>query len=477
MRKSSIAAKKAGHCGADQSRLLASWLDRLGRIRPGEGADGLPPGGAVGRVDRQRPPLADLVEHRDVGGDHRRADGERLDQRQPVSFGERGQKHRLRPEEEAPDARRRQARGLDDVSLQAWAALEEIDDMLVLPAALADQHEFRRGRAQSRDNIAPDVQKKQVVLARLDRAAGDEIGMPGEPAVAVRPLEKDRIGGRRRDEDRHVASPEARKLAADRLAHDLRGDDDRTPPPRDGLEPAHVPGALGRQEIFRRLDRQDVMQEKDAVDVGPISRPLEIGLEIDRELADVEINAALGEKIAGAAAHGQPMAPDPGEGFGELPGSPLRNALGGPRRSVDRRDDLEEMRVGLRRRVLAPVLADVVERLARRPRLDDPRAERRRHHAGPVAGVGIDEMIGERKIDAIDPVRRAIENARDEARDVVDDGSAPHRAHAEAGWRAGAPLRSTPFSCKAVIKGLISPQFALSKWRLARSSATSSSGG
>ena len=156
------------------------------------------------------------------------------------------------------------------------------------------------------------------------------------------------------------------------------------------------------------------------------------------------------------------MAPNPGESVGVLPPSSLRNARCGRGRTVDCCGDGEEVLVRFGRFVLAPVLADVVDRFSSCARLQDPGPESGDQQARSVGSFGIDEMVRQGEIDAIDPVRRAVEDSRHKTGDVVYERAAPHFAQADADCRA-APVKSTPFSCKAVIKGAISPQSAFSR--------------
>ena len=136
----------------------------------------------------------------------------RLHDRKAVAFREGGHEERARSEKQPLQARRPETGRPNDVTLQRRASVEQIDDMLVLPSALADQEELGRRIAELGDEVAPDMQDEQMVLARLDRPAHDEIGVAPDRGCGTVVGRKDGVHGKRSDEDRHVRAPHRRQL-------------------------------------------------------------------------------------------------------------------------------------------------------------------------------------------------------------------------------------------------------------------------
>ena len=64
--------------------------------------------------------------------------------------------------------------------------IEKIEDIFVFPAPGSHEEQFWRAAAVTRDEFAPDVQDRQVILSRLDRSALDEEGPGGQFLVGRR---------------------------------------------------------------------------------------------------------------------------------------------------------------------------------------------------------------------------------------------------------------------------------------------------
>ena len=251
-------------------------------------------------------------------------------------------------------------------------------------------------------------------------------------------------------------------MTPDRLANDLRRDDERARPARDRLHSAQVPGLFGRFEVLGRLDRQEIVQEEHAIDVGTIPRPAEEAVELERKLADVEIDPAPGQKIARRAPDRKAVPPDPGERVAVLPGPALRNPAPSSRppsiafttaRKCGSASGGSSSFQCLR-------MLSSASRAARGARTRGPNAvisipDRR-------STSGFDEMVGEREIDPVDPVGRPVQHPQHETGDVERDRPAQLGPHAGADdSRVGAPSRSTPLSWSADTSGWISSQSAL----------------
>ena len=63
----------------------------------------------------------------------------------------------------------------EDDAAQAGAAFQHIDGVFGFPSALSDQNKIRSRFAKLVDQLAPEIEQQQVVLARLDCADADEI--------------------------------------------------------------------------------------------------------------------------------------------------------------------------------------------------------------------------------------------------------------------------------------------------------------
>src|SRR5271166_5029689 len=111
---------------------------------------------------------------------------------------------------------------------ESRASFEKVDNVLVLPAPNADHDELRSRAAESGDQIAPDMQKKQVVLTGLDCAANHKVWMAGDRSLNRCISGKNRIGRQRRDKDRDVPAAQFAETALNPIAHDAGRVDCRT---------------------------------------------------------------------------------------------------------------------------------------------------------------------------------------------------------------------------------------------------------
>jgi hypothetical protein len=99
------------------------------------------------------------VEYRNIRRDRRSAQTERLDQGQPKTLGEGGREQAARVGDQAPKSGVGKSVRLPDAVRDAGAAFEHIDDLLVLPSALADDDESGR-RTHALRHFAPSVQQQ-----------------------------------------------------------------------------------------------------------------------------------------------------------------------------------------------------------------------------------------------------------------------------------------------------------------------------
>ncbi len=127
------------------------------------------------------------------------------------------------------------------------------------------------------------------------------------------------------------------------------------------------------------------------------------------------------------------MSPNPGDSLGVLTPSPFCDAPCDRRASVNCGHNIKEMLVRVCILVLAPVLANVVDCLAGRERLQNARPERGDYQSRAIYASAVDEVVCHGEIDPVDSVGRAIEDARDKTRNVVSD---PAPLHVIASWRS-----------------------------------------
>ena len=143
----------------------------------------------------------------------------------PYPSANDGHQQRARAGEQPAQHRRRHPGRLEDITAQRGRPLQQVHDILVFPAAPADQDEFWRAGAVPRDQFAPDVQHREMILPRLDRSALNEIRPRPQRLVRLDGFAKYGRDRRRRDQDRQIAATEAFQSTLERGRDDTRGDD------------------------------------------------------------------------------------------------------------------------------------------------------------------------------------------------------------------------------------------------------------
>jgi len=145
-----------------------------GAVSTGIGNDCRFPGVAVLRIEVCRNTAGQLTKRRQIAGDDRNPHSKRFGKWEPVAFGFAWEEQGSRTSEMARELFIGTSAELDDVPAQLFAAVEQPEDLVSLPPALANDDETWRGRTKSVDQPRPDFQQEQVVLPRLDGADDDE---------------------------------------------------------------------------------------------------------------------------------------------------------------------------------------------------------------------------------------------------------------------------------------------------------------
>ena len=163
------------------------------------------------------------------------------------------------------------------------------------------------------------------------------------------------------------------------------------------------------------------MDEKNPIDVRLAIEPVKKPIDPQRKLGNVEIDAAPIEEFGGRVADREPVSPDPGQRLRVLTAASNRNLRRGPERLIDRRRDGKKL-LSNSGSVSSPQCLRMLSIASRRgdPR-EDTETERRHDKSGSTRFAVAEKIVRERKIDPIDAVRRAGENASEQSRDVVDD--------------------------------------------------------
>src|ERR1700726_1090320 len=117
-------------------------------------------------------------------------------------------------------------------------ALEQIDGIFIFPSPAANQDKFWRRSAVAAHEFPPHMQKHEMVLARLDRAASHEIRFVRHCWVPRVAPPKNRRDGSRRNKNRHTGAAKGRQMALECGFHDLRRHDRSSAETRKISQPA-----------------------------------------------------------------------------------------------------------------------------------------------------------------------------------------------------------------------------------------------
>src|SRR5271167_670889 len=94
--------------------------------------------------------------------------------------------------DEPTESRAGQAVRDDDLTLQWSTPLQGAEHRSGIPAARPDHDELWGALAPLPDQLAPDVQKQAMVLARLDRSTHDKIIVSAEVLIGLILFKEDR---------------------------------------------------------------------------------------------------------------------------------------------------------------------------------------------------------------------------------------------------------------------------------------------
>ena len=174
--------------------------------------------------------------------------------------------------------------------LERQSAIEDVGDLLVLPAACADDHQTWRFRVL-RDETTPDMQEEQMVFARLDCAKGYEIGMALGTNCRGLPFERRR---KRLDLNRAGALAQFAKLPLESRLNCLARDEKHISVSDRRREAAAEDDEVRGGEIFREVNRQQIVEHENGRDVVAPVEPIEKERMFEEMLRDVEIDPAVG---------------------------------------------------------------------------------------------------------------------------------------------------------------------------------------
>src|SRR5664279_2326009 len=109
-----------------------------------------------------------------------------------------------------------------------WRPVKKIKDRLIVPTAAADDHQFRRLGAFSAHQFLPDLEQQQMIFARLDGTANDEIWSRAQFSIRWRRLRKNGRSRHRRYEDPLVVARSRFQKRSDIAFYGLSIDNDGT---------------------------------------------------------------------------------------------------------------------------------------------------------------------------------------------------------------------------------------------------------
>ena len=173
------------------------------------------------------------------------------------------------------------------------------------------------------------------------------------------------------------------------------------------------------------------MNEEDGFGIGALLQPGEIARDPERELTDVEIARPLRQGGGRRAAEGKAVLADPSQNSGRAMGtSPLNPVHRGGWRGLtpDPSGNPAIAVILFRLVVFAPMNGNPLHDVARRRGRDRARPERGQHDCKSVLPRGVEKMAGEGEVNPIDPVRRKVQHARGEPRNVERNGDNHHLA-------------------------------------------------
>ncbi|MNI71019.1 hypothetical protein D3C73_1268680 [compost metagenome] len=149
----------------------------------------------------------------DVRGDQGNPHGAGLDGGQVEAFGRRGRDHGAGSPHQGRQGAVGQVLGLMDQALQIGRALQQIEHRFILPAVASDQDQTRGLGAHPFLQATPHRQQEGEILAGLDGADMDEIGMGGsDHDAAVQGALEAQVGDIDRGRRQAGSSSEGQKL-------------------------------------------------------------------------------------------------------------------------------------------------------------------------------------------------------------------------------------------------------------------------
>ena len=176
--------------------------------------------------------------------------------------------------------------------LQRGAAVEQVGDLLGLPASCADHDEPRSPRIFG-DEFPPGVQQQQMVFPRLDRAKHQEIRMTPPDRVGLRraPAALERRGKRLYMNRSWTRSLAMKFLLEAPLDRPRRNDEGARMEKRGGKPPAKDP-EVGGGEKLRVIKGQKIVKHEDIAEVVSPLEPLKKLRIFEQVLRNIEIDRA-----------------------------------------------------------------------------------------------------------------------------------------------------------------------------------------
>ncbi len=204
----------------------------------------------------------------------------------------------------------------------------------------------------------------------------------------------------------------------------------------DRLHPHPVPLGLAVAAVFGILDRDQVVDEEDRPDVGPVVEPVE-----PRRLVEAQVRGVEVERVHRHAFRARrPQHREPGLELAPAALARIVRLARGRARGRDRQAEPPREvaidRIVAGRDLLGPGRDRRVDEARHLAPVEHLRAERRRDEAETRAGL-LQQVPGIGEVDPVDPGRARMAQAGDEAGEVEGDGMGAHGALSLKSWRRG----------------------------------------